>query len=33
VLIDIEIGADVRKAALSDSITDTLNYKRVASAF
>src|SRR5882762_11085359 len=30
VLIDIEIGADVRKAALSDSITDTLNYKRVA---
>jgi 7,8-dihydroneopterin aldolase/epimerase/oxygenase len=30
VIIDIEIGADVRKAALSDSIEDTLNYKRVA---
>src|SRR5580658_5881105 len=30
VLVDIEIGADVRKAALSDSIDDTLNYKRVA---
>src|ERR1700726_3215056 len=30
VIIDIEIGADVRKAALSDSIKDTLNYKRVA---
>ena len=30
VLIDVEIGADVRKAALSDSIDDTLNYKRVA---
>ena len=30
VLIDIEIAADVRKAALSDSIEDTLNYKRVA---
>ncbi len=29
-IIDIEIGADVRKAALSDSIKDTLNYKRVA---
>jgi dihydroneopterin aldolase len=30
VIVDIEIGADVRKAALSDSIEDTLNYKRVA---
>src|ERR1700676_1398493 len=30
VIIDIEIGADVRKAALSDCIDDTLNYKRVA---
>jgi 7,8-dihydroneopterin aldolase/epimerase/oxygenase len=30
VLVDIEISADVRKAALSDSIDDTLNYKRVA---
>ena len=30
VIIDIEISAEVRKAALSDSIDDTLNYKRVA---
>jgi len=30
VLVDIEMRADVRKAALSDSIDDTLNYKRVA---
>jgi 7,8-dihydroneopterin aldolase/epimerase/oxygenase len=30
VLIDIEISADIRKAALTDSIEDTLNYKRVA---
>jgi dihydroneopterin aldolase len=30
VIVDIEISADVRKAALSDSIDDTLNYKRVA---
>jgi 7,8-dihydroneopterin aldolase/epimerase/oxygenase len=30
VLIDIEIGADISKAALTDSIEDTLNYKRVA---
>ena len=30
VLIDIEISADIRKAALSDSIEDTLSYKRVA---
>jgi dihydroneopterin aldolase len=30
VIVDIEISADVRKAALSDSIADTLNYKKVA---
>jgi dihydroneopterin aldolase len=30
VLIDIEICADIRKAALTDAIADTLNYKRVA---
>ena len=30
VLIDIEFSADIRKAALSDSIDDTLNYKAVA---
>jgi len=30
ILVDIEISADIRKAALSDSIHDTLNYKRVA---
>ncbi|MFO1468621.1 MAG: dihydroneopterin aldolase [Steroidobacteraceae bacterium] len=30
VLIDLEMSADVRKAAASDSIEDTLNYKRVA---
>jgi dihydroneopterin aldolase len=30
VIVDIEISSDVRKAALSDSIDDTLNYKRVA---
>jgi dihydroneopterin aldolase len=30
VVIDIEISADIRKAALSDSIDDTLNYKRIA---
>jgi dihydroneopterin aldolase len=30
VIVDLEISADVRKAALSDSIGDTLNYKRVA---
>src|SRR5258708_1508346 len=28
--MDIEFSADIRKAALSDSIGDTLNYKRVA---
>ena len=30
VVIDIEISANVAKAALSDSIHDTLNYKRIA---
>ena len=30
VIVDLQISADVRKAALSDSIDDTLNYKRVA---
>ncbi|MDE2304828.1 MAG: dihydroneopterin aldolase [Gammaproteobacteria bacterium] len=30
VLLDLEFEADVRKAALSDSIADTLDYKRVA---
>jgi 7,8-dihydroneopterin aldolase/epimerase/oxygenase len=30
VILDIEFSADVRKAALTDSIDDTLNYKRVA---
>ncbi len=30
VLIDLQISADIRKAAFSDSIDDTLNYKRVA---
>jgi 7,8-dihydroneopterin aldolase/epimerase/oxygenase len=30
VLMDLELSADIRKAALSDSIDDTLNYKRVA---
>jgi 7,8-dihydroneopterin aldolase/epimerase/oxygenase len=30
VLIDLEFSADIRKAALSDSIDDTLNYKKVA---
>lgn len=30
VLIDLEMSVDVRKAAASDSIEDTLNYKRVA---
>jgi 7,8-dihydroneopterin aldolase/epimerase/oxygenase len=29
-LIDLEFDADVRRAALSDSIDDTLNYKGVA---
>ena len=30
VIVDIEISADILKAALTDSIEDTLNYKRVA---
>jgi dihydroneopterin aldolase len=30
VLLDLEMSADIRKAALTDSIDDTLNYKRVA---
>lgn len=30
IVVDIVMGADVRKAALTDSIDDTLNYKRVA---
>jgi len=30
VLIDLELGFDIRKAALSDSIDDTLNYKALA---
>ena len=30
VLIDVELGADIRKAALTDAIADTLNYKAVA---
>ena len=30
VVIDIEMSADIRKAALTDRIADTLNYKGVA---
>jgi 7,8-dihydroneopterin aldolase/epimerase/oxygenase len=30
VIIDLEFSADIRKAALTDSIDDTLNYKAVA---
>jgi dihydroneopterin aldolase len=30
VVVDIEFSADIAKAALSDSIDDTLNYKGVA---
>jgi len=30
VSIDLEMGADIRRAAESDSIEDTLNYKQVA---
>jgi len=30
VVMDIEFSADIAKAALSDCIDDTLNYKRVA---
>ncbi|HYQ91640.1 MAG TPA: dihydroneopterin aldolase [Candidatus Competibacteraceae bacterium] len=30
VCLDLEMGTDIRKAAASDSIEDTLNYKAVA---
>ena len=30
VSIDLEMGADIRKAATTDNIDDTLNYKSVA---
>jgi 7,8-dihydroneopterin aldolase/epimerase/oxygenase len=30
VVLDLEFSADIRKAALTDSIDDTLNYKGVA---
>lgn len=30
VVVDVEMGADVRRAAQSDRIEDTLDYKRVA---
>lgn len=30
VVLDIEMGADIRKAAASDAIDDTINYKAVA---
>lgn len=30
VVIDVEMAADIRKAAASDSIEDTIDYKRVA---
>jgi dihydroneopterin aldolase len=30
VVVDIEMAADIRKAALTDAIADTLNYKGVA---
>jgi dihydroneopterin aldolase len=30
VIVDLEISADIRKAALTDSIEDTINYKRIA---
>ncbi len=30
VVIDLEMSADIRKAATSDSVEDTLNYKLVA---
>lgn len=30
VVLDIEMGADISRAAASDSIEDTLNYKEVA---
>ena len=30
VSIDLEMGTDIRRAAASDSIEDTLNYKQVS---
>lgn len=30
IVVDLEFSANIRKAALSDSIDDTLNYKKVA---
>lgn len=30
VVIDLDMGADIRKAAASDDVEDTLNYKAVA---
>jgi dihydroneopterin aldolase len=30
VIIDVEMAADIRRAAASDSIDDTIDYKRVA---
>jgi dihydroneopterin aldolase len=30
ILVDLELSTDIRKAAFSDLIDDTLNYKRVA---
>jgi dihydroneopterin aldolase len=30
ILVDVEFSANIRRAALSDSIGDTLNYKKVA---
>ena len=30
VCLDLEMGTDIRKAAASDSIEDTLNYKAIA---
>lgn len=30
IVIDLEMGADIRRAAASDAIEDTLDYKRVA---
>lgn len=29
-IFDLELGTDIRKAALTDSVADTLNYKEVA---
>ncbi|MDQ3565035.1 MAG: dihydroneopterin aldolase [Pseudomonadota bacterium] len=30
VIFDLELGSDIRTAALTDSVADTLNYKEVA---